>query len=118
MLTLAVHELATNATKYGALSQPDGAIDVRWRTERRVDQDWMEFIWSETGVELGPEISRRKGFGTELVTRRVPYELRGKGELKLEPGGLRCRIEFPLTLGESILQEGISPTSRLVAGEA
>jgi PAS domain S-box-containing protein len=118
VLTLAVHELATNATKHGALSRPDCAVDVRWRTERRLDQGWLEFPWSETGVELGPEVPRRKGFGTELITRRVPYELRGKGELKLEPGGLQCRIEFPLTLEESILQKGMSPTSRPIEGEA
>jgi PAS domain S-box-containing protein len=109
VLTLAVHELATNAGKYGALSQPDGAIDVQWRIEPRADRDWIEIDWVETGVALGPEPPRRKGFGTELVTRRVPYELRGKGEMMLEPGGLRCRIAFPLTPGESILQAGISP---------
>ena len=116
VLTLAVHELTTNASKYGALSKPNGAVDVHWRIERRADRDWLEFVWSETGVELGPDLPRGKGFGTELVTRRVPYELRGHGELTLEPGGLRCRIAFPLTPGESILQEGISPTSPLVEG--
>jgi PAS domain S-box-containing protein len=107
VLTLSVHELATNASKYGALLQPDGRIEVQWDVERRGDQDWLEFRWSETGVELGPELPTRKGFGTELVTRRVPYELRGNGELTLEAGGLRCRIAFPLIPGESILQEGI-----------
>jgi PAS domain S-box-containing protein len=118
VLTLAVHELATNASKYGALSKRNGAVDVHWGIERREGQDWLEFAWLETGVELGPELSRRVGFGTELVTRRVPYELRGKGEMKLEPGGLQCRIAFPLTVGESILQEGISPTWRVVEGKA
>jgi PAS domain S-box-containing protein len=118
VLTLAVHELATNASKYGALSKPNGAVDVQWHIENREGQDWLEFAWLETGVELGLEVPNRKGFGTELVTRRVPYELRGKGEMKLEPGGLRCRIAFPLTPGESILQEGISPTSPLAGEES
>jgi PAS domain S-box-containing protein len=116
VLTLAVHELATNALKYGALLQPSGKVEVNWEIERRGDQDWLDFRWLESGVELGPELPSRKGFGTELVTRRVPYELRGEGELTLAPGGLRCQIAFPLTPGESILQEGISPASPLYEG--
>jgi two-component sensor histidine kinase len=116
VLTLAVHELATNASKYGALSKPNGAVDVHWAIEHREGQDWLEFAWLESGVELGSELPRRKGFGTELVTRRVPYELRGKGEMKLEPGGLQCRIAFPLTPGESILQAGITPASLIDEG--
>jgi PAS domain S-box-containing protein len=116
VLTLAVHELATNATKYGAFSQPNGHVGVQWGINRGGEQDWLEFRWSETGVELGSEPPRRKGFGTELVTRRVPYELRGKGELKLEAGGLQCRLAFPLTPGESILQEGVSPASTSEGG--
>lgn len=116
VVTLAVHELSTNASKYGALSQSNGKVDVRWELERRGDLDWLEFRWLETGVELDPELPSRRGFGTELVTRRVPYELRGKGEMNLDAGGLRCRIAFPLTPGESILQEGISPSSSLNAG--
>jgi hypothetical protein len=47
----------------------------------------------------------------ELITKRVPYELRGTGEIKLERGGLQCLIAFPLISGESILQVGISPSS-------
>jgi PAS domain S-box-containing protein len=111
VLTLAVHELATNSSKYGALSKPNGAVDVHWATEGREGQDWLEFAWSESGIELGPEWPRRKGFGMELITKRVPYELRGTGEIKLERGGLQCLIAFPLISGESILQVGISPSS-------
>jgi PAS domain S-box-containing protein len=113
VLTLAVHELATNASKYGALAKPNGAVDVHWQIEKLEGQDWLQFAWVETGVELGDERPKRRGFGTELVTRRVPYELRGKGEMQLQPTGVECRITFPLTVGESILQEGISPTSNL-----
>jgi PAS domain S-box-containing protein len=116
VLTLAVHELATNACKYGAFSQPNGRIDVHWAVEEREDQNWLEFSWIESGVELGSEPPRRKGFGTELVTRRVPYELRGKGDLKLAAGGIQCRLAFPLIQGESILQEGLSPASRAEGG--
>src|SRR3546814_4829626 len=77
VLTLAIHELATNAAKYGAIRAPAGEIAVHWRREQRDGQDWLEIEWRESGVEIAPEPNRRKGFGTELITRRVPYELKG-----------------------------------------
>jgi two-component sensor histidine kinase len=116
VLTLAIHELATNASKYGALSQASGHIDVRWTTEEKGGQIWMEFRWSETGIKLDAAASQRKGFGTELVTRRVPYELRGTGGMKFEADGLRCQLAFPLIPGESIFEEGITPGSHLDEG--
>jgi PAS domain S-box-containing protein len=116
VLTLAIHELATNASKYGALSQAGGRIDVRWTTEEKGGQTWLEFRWSETGIDLDAAPSQRKGFGTELVTRRVPYELWGTGEMKFEGDGLRCQLAFPLIPGESIFEEGITPGSHLDEG--
>jgi PAS domain S-box-containing protein len=104
VLTLAVHELATNAAKYGAIRAPRGRIEVRWARHQREEQDWLELHWTESGVEINPAPDRRKGFGTELITRRVPYELRGEGELSYATGGVRCRISFPLSEGESVLQ--------------
>jgi hypothetical protein len=49
-------------------------------------------------------VPRRQGFGSELIARRIPYELKGKGSFMLKPGGLHSRIEFPLCVGDSILQ--------------
>jgi len=49
----------------------------------------------------------RKGFGTELITRRVPFELKGSGEMQLTGTGLLCRISFPLQPSESVLQTGV-----------
>jgi PAS domain S-box-containing protein len=113
VLTLAVHELATNATKYGALSQSSSHIKVQWRLEGQGEQSSLHFQWSEHGVDLVPGAPQRKGFGTELITGRVPYELGGKGEMTLEADGLVCCLSFPITPGESILQAGISPTQRI-----
>jgi PAS domain S-box-containing protein len=113
VLTLAVHELATNATKYGALSQPSGRIEVQWSLEGQEEKTSLQFQWSEQGVDLVPGAPQRKGFGTELITGRVPYELGGTGKMTLEAGGLVCRLSFPLGAGESILQAGISPTQRM-----
>lgn len=113
VLTLAVHELATNASKYGALSQPSSNIDVQWSLRGKGEQTWLDFSWVEQGVELEPEKLQRTGFGTELITGRVPYELGGTGKMTLEAGELVCRLSFPLGAGESILQAGISPTQRI-----
>ncbi|API60603.1 hypothetical protein BSL82_15985 [Tardibacter chloracetimidivorans] len=112
VLTLAIHELATNAAKYGAIRAPAGKIAVHWRREQRDGQDWLELEWRESGVEIAQQSNRRKGFGTELITRRVPYELKGRGELTLNPDGLLCVIAFPLKPGESILQTDIPGQSR------
>lgn len=112
VLTLAIHELATNALKYGALSWSAGRIDVAWRSIVVAGQDWLELDWTESGGRLAPATDRRLGFGTELITRRVPYELRGRGEVELRAEGLRCRIAFPLTLGDSVLETSVPASPR------
>lgn len=104
ILTLAVHELTTNAIKYGALRQPGGRIVISWRIEPEGEIERLRLIWREDGVEIAPDAARRTGFGTELVTRRVPYELNGEGRIDLERDGLRCEIAFALIPGESTLQ--------------
>src|SRR3546814_11598701 len=81
------------------------------------DLDWLEIEWRESGVEIAPEPNRRKGFGTELITRRVPYELKGRGELKLNASGILCVIAFPLKLGESVLQTDLRSEERRVGKE-
>ena len=112
ILTLAIHELATNAIKYGAFSQPSGQLEIRWEVENRGADDWLVFTWEEARVE-GVLLDGREGFGTELITRRVPYELGGSGTYELRPGGIRAMIECPLRGGGSILE-----TSARGLGEA
>ncbi|MCC2977042.1 PAS domain S-box protein [Sphingomonas sp. PL-96] len=109
VLTLAVHELATNAIKYGAFSRTGAHLDLRWRVELREGQDWLLLDWTETGVPIVEATPRRLGFGSELISRRIPYELRGYGSFEIRPGGFASRIEFPLVPGESILQSGGDP---------
>lgn len=104
VLTLAIHELVTNALKYGALGQAEGRLDVSWSRKRDGDHDWLYLIWQEHGVQVAAAAPPRIGFGTELITKRVPYELRGRGSVDFEPGGARCTISFPLLPGESIFQ--------------
>ena len=73
---LAIHELATNALKYGALSRPDGRVEITWRLEKGRDPAVLLFEWRERG---GPPVMPppRKGFGTELLERTLAFELKG-----------------------------------------
>lgn len=105
VLTLAVHELATNSVKYGALAQGDGRIDIGWQVENgdAGGPPWLYFTWTEFGVTLD-EGPRRAGFGTELVTSRVPYELKGEGRMEFRETGVAATIRFPLVPGTSVLQ--------------
>ena len=82
-LALGLHELTTNASKYGALSVPAGRIEVRWRVERRPSQPPMLWIeWRERG---GPPVAapKRQGFGTRFIEGSVASELQGKARLRL-----------------------------------
>jgi len=104
LLALVFHELATNAVKYGAIGEPEGRISVSWTVTARADgKTWLDLTWQETGVRVAGLAPVRKGFGTELITRRMPYELNGGAELDLQRGGLRAHLEFPLAAGESLL---------------
>ena len=86
-LALALHELATNASKYGSLSSDEGAIDVSW-TEH---EGQFDLLWRESG---GPPVREPKteGFGTRLIKRGLAAELHGGVELNFEREGLVCRI--------------------------
>jgi two-component system CheB/CheR fusion protein len=92
---LAVHELATNAAKYGALSKARGSVDVTWSVNgepaaRRLVLDWRE--------QDGPRVSEpaRQGFGTRLIEQQIGYGLDGKADITYAPDGLRARLEAPL----------------------
>lgn len=91
-LGLAVHELATNASKYGALSVDGGRVNIQWAlqgTER------VQVSWRESG---GPPVAdkRERGFGTELIERILTHELGERVELVFPPEGVRCKIVLPL----------------------
>jgi len=119
VLTLVVHELETNALKYGALAAPGGTIAVRWATSEREGTPWLTFEWIESGVPGTPHAigPRRRGFGSELVEGRVPYELGGKGAIDIRPEGAHCRLECPLGSGASVLETS-APRQASVYGGA
>lgn len=93
---LAVHELATNAVKYGAFTVSDGRIDVRWSTASRGDQTWLSLDWKESGLQGRPVEERRRGFGTVLLQETLQYDLGAVVERMFEPTGFHCGIAFPL----------------------
>ncbi|MGA8969465.1 MAG: HWE histidine kinase domain-containing protein [Pseudolabrys sp.] len=93
-LGLALHELAVNAAKYGALSVPSGHVFITWsqrndRNDGSVDLDWKE--------RLGPKVKarRKKGFGSMVIERNLVRALDAKVNLEFDPGGLQCHIEIP-----------------------
>jgi two-component sensor histidine kinase len=91
-LGLAVHELATNALKYGALSQSEAELQVIWEIETS-GEPVVRFIWKESSVRLPPDAHpKRSGYGTELIKRALPYDLGAKTDLLFEPDGVRCII--------------------------
>jgi two-component sensor histidine kinase len=95
-LTLALHELATNAAKHGALAVDGGWIEVMWT---RVS-DQLEFIWREHD---GPVVTAptRQGFGTMLITRNMAVAFGGKVDLGFLTGGVECRLTSPIPLEAS-----------------
>jgi two-component system CheB/CheR fusion protein len=96
-LSLAIHELATNAVKFGALSASSGRIEVVWRTRRAGSDQAIELSWRETGGMIPPPSDRQKGFGTEMVERTLPYELNATTSLTFGADGLECLIKLPIS---------------------
>ncbi len=95
MLALVVHELATNATKYGCLSVPEGRVEVSWEVVDRKTARVVKFAWRERN---GPPVTppRSTGFGSRLIERAAALELGGKTELRYPPAGLECDMVFDL----------------------
>jgi PAS domain S-box-containing protein len=89
-VAMVIHELATNATKYGALSNGQGRVSVEWRCTH----DGVAFIWSETG---GPPIIDPPsfGYGTGVIRELIPYELAGSVNYVLARDGARCNVAIP-----------------------
>jgi light-regulated signal transduction histidine kinase (bacteriophytochrome) len=92
--SLALHELTTNAAKYGALSVAAGWVDVSWAEQTREGKRWLALRWTEHG---GPVVAppRRSGFGRVLVERSLAYDVNGHVDLDFRPEGLTCTAMIP-----------------------
>lgn len=91
-LSMALHELATNAAKYGALSSAGGRVEVTWVV---VDRECVQIRWVESG---GPAVNTlaKPGFGTQLIQGVIGYELSGNVQIRYQQSGLECDMAVPL----------------------
>ena len=94
-LTMALHELSTNATKYGALSSENGRVNVEWAVEPGESEDTLEFFWTESG---GPPVEspKRRGFGSRMIEQALAGYFHGTAELVYQADGLRFSLKAPL----------------------
>jgi PAS domain S-box-containing protein len=94
-LSMVLHELATNAVKYGALSTPQGQVRIAWTVVLGPAQPRLVLTWTETG---GPPVQppTRRGFGSRLIERGLAAELSGEARIDFKPDGVVCRIEAAL----------------------
>jgi PAS domain S-box-containing protein len=91
---MVLHELVTNAAKYGALSVPTGRVAVSWDRKPNEQAATLVFVWREFAGPSTPA-ETKSGYGTRLIRELIPHELGGFVDLKFAPEGVSCRIEFP-----------------------
>ncbi|HEX5508281.1 MAG TPA: CheR family methyltransferase, partial [Pseudolabrys sp.] len=92
-LGLVFHELATNAIKYGALSVPDGRVEISWQSDD--DKHRLLLHWKETG---GPPVKTpsRRGMGSRVIESGLMHEFGGRARINFESSGVECSIDMPL----------------------
>ena len=95
-MSLVIHELATNAVKYGALSQPRAKIKVAREVATRRGVRILQFEWSESGVGMTAGSPSPPGFGSILIERLIARDLKGEGRMTFLPDGVRCTLAIPL----------------------
>ncbi|MFT4933678.1 MAG: PAS domain S-box-containing protein [Pseudoalteromonas distincta] len=98
-MALAFHELATNAAKYGALSNAAGQVDLSWTVSEQSDPRRLALTWRETG---GPPVTppTRRGFGTRLIQRGLAAEFVGEVRMDFQASGLVCQVDVALPTPE------------------
>ncbi len=94
-LSMALHELATNAVKYGALSNDAGRVDIMWSLAAQEDGRRLRLVWTESG---GPPVRppTRKGFGSRLIERCLAAEVAGVARIDYQPTGVVCTFDAPM----------------------
>jgi two-component sensor histidine kinase len=94
MLAIALHELAANAIKFGAMRTLEGRIDVTWDLTSSPAR--LTIVWAETGPPRTMADAPVRGFGTEVIEGMLPYQLKATSRLELLAEGMRCTIALPL----------------------
>ena len=95
---MAVHELTTNAVKYGALKQPNGHLTIRWRQEISAErgEPWLHVDWKESGVEVPTSVGGT-GQGRALIERVLPDQFGARTTFALDADGVHCTISLPVS---------------------
>jgi PAS domain S-box-containing protein len=93
ILAMTLHELATNAVKYGALSQNTGQLNVAWKTQRG---NRLLLVWEEKGAPMVPKPTARKGFGSQLIDQGIRHNLGGETKTEFRKAGLYVELNVPL----------------------
>jgi two-component system CheB/CheR fusion protein len=98
-LAMALHELTTNAVKYGALGQRSGRLHVRWRVQAENGARWIIVDWKETGVETAQLTAGPRGVGNgrRLIEDALPYQFGARTTFAIESDGIHCTIALPLS---------------------
>ncbi|HEX8486152.1 sensor histidine kinase [Sphingomonas sp.] len=96
-LALAIHELSTNALKYGALRSEQGRLHIGWVEHLRDDVPWLCVTWRETGIQpVRATPKRARGYGRTLIEQALPHQLGAKTKFEITGDKLRCSIDLPL----------------------
>jgi two-component system CheB/CheR fusion protein len=93
-LTLTLHELATNAAKYGALAHESGALEIHWLVSVDATGQQLTLRWIESGVDGVQAGAVKESFGTKLIKSAVSHDLQGTCDYRLEDGGLNCTLSM------------------------
>jgi PAS domain S-box-containing protein len=111
-VAMVMHELVTNAAKYGALSSPEGSVSVKWDRTSAGAAAILTITWRELG---GPPITApvKSGYGSNLIRDLIPHELGGTVDLKFSSGGACCKIEIPVDGGPLNFSRGCTNESKL-----
>ncbi len=104
-VALVLHELSTNAVKYGALREDAGRLAVTWRIEPSADGFALVIDWQESGVAIAPASMGPDGFGMQLIRRSLIAMEQVQTNLRFDPTGVSCRIELPLEPGEGAIPQ-------------
>jgi two-component sensor histidine kinase len=98
-LAMALHELATNAAKHGALAQKSGRLHVPWRVQAENGSPWILVDWKESGVETAQASDEPGGAGNgrRLIEDALPYQFGARTTFAIEPDGVHCMIALPLS---------------------
>ena len=97
-LAMALHELTTNALKYGALGRKNARLNIRWRVQAESGSPSILVDWKESGVETAQLTARPRGAGNglRLIEDALPYQFGARTSFVIEPDGVHCTIALPL----------------------